>query len=342
MSGDFGIDVSAYNAITDWAAVRQGGTSWAWSKLTQGSYYANPLRQAQVQGARAAGLTTGGYHFGDPDASIADNTSGFVSIGQGLGVFAPGSMLPMLDIENSPSDGIVWTAAAANSFIPSWRDRVRQLTGIRKICVYSSQSWWATGFLTPDAWADADTYLCAARYGVAPGWVGWSHKRLAAHQYTDAATSAGITGGVDRSVIVNGFSLADLTLDVTKGNGMTEFIKDMNTPGRYARVDGGLVTGVDEATAHATMAAWPGTCTEMGLTKAQFDDMVAKSNALTGILPAVQALTVAVGNAPVGPGGPTLEAIQALMESVMDRTVATTAIGPSTETTTYKVNPPTA
>jgi len=74
--------------------------------------------------------------------------------------------------------------------------------------VYASQNWWLTGFLRPGDWADANTYLCAARYGVAAGNVGWTHPKLAFHQYTDAAQPF----ATDRSIMLAGFSLDQFTI----------------------------------------------------------------------------------------------------------------------------------
>lgn len=205
--GDAGVDVSGYNNVLDWGAVRTAGTGWAWSKATEATGYVNGRFVQQVQGARAAGLVAGAYHFADPRYSPAAQVQHFVDVARPQGAFSAGAMLPMLDMENEP--GVFsWAAGQANTYIRAFRDLLRQATGQNKLCVYASQSWWLTGFLQPDQWADGDVYLCAARYGVTAGNVGWTHPRLAAHQYTDASQPYAL----DRSVTVGGFTLGQLTI----------------------------------------------------------------------------------------------------------------------------------
>lgn len=210
---DYGIDVSGYNTITSWAAVRGVGNSWAWAKATQAGGYTNPLLASQMTAGRAAGVVMGAYHFPDPRVSVAANVAHFVAVAQPQGAFDAGAFIPMLDLENSAGDGILWTAAAANSFIPAFRDALRAATGQQLLCVYAAESWWANGFLTPGVWADDGVFLCAAQYTGQPGQLGWSHPRLAVHQYTDAAPTPGATKPTDRSVITAPWSLADLTIN---------------------------------------------------------------------------------------------------------------------------------
>jgi lysozyme len=166
----------------------------------------------QFAGSSAAGLITGAYHFPDPNVSVAANVSHFVSVAAPLGAFSDGAMLPMLDLEDSPNDGIAWNAASANGFVPAFRDALRAATGQPKLCVYAPQSWWAGGMMRPGDWADDNIYLCASRYEVAPGDVGWSHPRLAVHQYTNAAPTPGSAGPTDRSVTVGAFDATALTI----------------------------------------------------------------------------------------------------------------------------------
>lgn len=209
---DYGIDVSSFNTITDWTKVQSAGNSWAWAKATQAGGYTNALFAGQMRSGRDAGLAMGAYHFPDPRVSVATNVQHFVQVAEPQGAFQNGAFLPMLDMENSPADGIAWSAQGANSFIAAFRDAIRAATGQQLLCVYASESWWASGFLTPAAWADDGVFLCAAQYTGIPGQLGWSHPRLAIHQYTDSAPTPGAQGLTDRSVTVGGWTLADLTI----------------------------------------------------------------------------------------------------------------------------------
>lgn len=209
---DYGIDVASFNTIEDWTRVRAAGNTWAWSKATQGSGYTNPLFASQMASGQAAGLAMGAYHFPDPRVSVATNVAHFVSIARARNAFAEGAFIPMLDLENSAAEGITWSAGGANGFIPAFRDQLRAATGQRLLCVYASESWWASGFLTPSVWADDGVFLAAAQYTGQPGQLGWSHPRLAVHQYTDQAPTPGAQGLTDRSVLVGSWTLADLTV----------------------------------------------------------------------------------------------------------------------------------
>lgn len=211
---DYGVDVSAYNTISNWSSVRTVN-SWAWAKATQGSGYTSSAFAAQMAGGQKAGVAMGAYHFPDPRVSVATNVAHFVSIARSSGAFAKGAFLPMLDMENSAGDGITWSAAGANGFIPAFRDALRSATGVQQLCVYGPESWWASGFLQPGRWADSNVFLCAAQYSGVPGQLGWSHPRLAVHQYTDAAPTPGAATPTDRSVILPPFTLSQLTIGGT-------------------------------------------------------------------------------------------------------------------------------
>lgn len=233
---DYGIDVSSFNSIASWSAVRAVPNTWTWCKATQGSGYTNPRFASQFTGAAAAGLAAGAYHFADPNVPVQANVDHFVSIAAPLGAFRAGAWLPMLDIENDTADGITWSGPVANAFIMSFRDRLRAATGVRQLCVYASQGWFSTGFLRPNDWADQDVFLCAARYGVSPGNVGWSHPRLAVHQYTDGTAQFGGTlYATDRSVILSPFTRDQLTIGgvspaiATPGDVMFEFVANGDT-----------------------------------------------------------------------------------------------------------------
>lgn len=70
----FGIDVASYQAGIDMTQVAAEGFAFAVVKQTQGSWYLNPARNQQLDGAIAAGLEVVQYHFmeaGDAQAQIA-------------------------------------------------------------------------------------------------------------------------------------------------------------------------------------------------------------------------------------------------------------------------------
>jgi GH25 family lysozyme M1 (1,4-beta-N-acetylmuramidase) len=315
---DYGIDVSAYNTITDWTAVRGAGNTWAWSKATQGGSYTNSLFASQMRSGLDADLRMGAYHFPDPNVSVAANVAHFVAVAGPAGAFEAGAMAPMLDVEDDPGDGITWTAAMANAFIPQFRDALRAATGQHLLVVYAPQSWWASGMLAPDSWADDEVFLCAARYGVAPGDVGWSHPRLAIHQYTDAAPTPGSAKPTDRSVTVGGWTLADLLVGGQEedmagfwfiGNQTTGDVALLYPNGDFVGVNGSNYSAVITANQipklDVPQEVWDDMRTRRANDRQAF---AAELAAVVGKQPAVQLDPTAVGQALATAEGPQIAA----------------------------------
>lgn len=58
-----GIDISSHNPNIDFGKVKDAGFTIVYIKATEGRTYVNPLMRSQYNGARAAGLNVGFYHF---------------------------------------------------------------------------------------------------------------------------------------------------------------------------------------------------------------------------------------------------------------------------------------
>src|ERR1700704_2322289 len=108
-----GIDVSHYQGTIDWAQVAQAGKTFAFIKATEGTSEADPQFQANWNGAKAAGLLRGAYHFYQPGDDPQQQAGYFLNAVQP----GPGDLPAVLDIELSgkPSEivaGIwVWLIA---------------------------------------------------------------------------------------------------------------------------------------------------------------------------------------------------------------------------------------
>lgn len=209
---DYGIDVSKWTTVRDWAAVRGNDIVFSSVKTTQGDYYVSSTAADQVNGSRGAGIVTGGYHFADPNVPVAGNLAQFVSQSRPLGLFEQGAFLPMLDIEDSPTDHIKWTADLANQFVASYIAGLRGDTGIEPVAVYANLGFWRD-VLRPDEWADDGVFLWLALYNGDPGNTGgYTHRRLAIHQHTSQGNVPGVDGFADRNVTVGGFTVQALTI----------------------------------------------------------------------------------------------------------------------------------
>lgn len=194
---DYGIDVSSWQgSAIDWHAVRAHNITYNSVKLTEGTTYTNPLATSQVDGARSAGIATGGYHYARPD-DVAGQVDHFAASLAARGLLDRGSLWPMLDVEH---DGFGDPDGFTAEFISRFRDR----TGA-PLLVYANQHWF-TRLLHPDEWADESVLLWVAQYNDNPGHPDYAHPRLAIHQHGNQGHVDGISGHVDLDVTVNGRS----------------------------------------------------------------------------------------------------------------------------------------
>lgn len=213
------IDISGYNAVTDWNAVRANGIVGASIKVSQQVNYLNPLCGVQAAGARAAGVAPGGYHFGDPRVSAADQARYFVEHASPHGLFDDDALAPMYDAENWEGGGLVWPSPKVlNDHIAEHIRVVREETGVRRHLVYGSLSWWGS-WIDPDLWADDDVLLWIAVYNGDPGNLqGWDHPNDVLHQHTSSGIVPGIPGQVDKNVTLRGRRIGDLVIKQQEDN----------------------------------------------------------------------------------------------------------------------------
>jgi lysozyme len=58
-----GVDVSKYQGDIDWRSAREAGVDFAFIKATEGGNHADDKFMQNWQGAKAAGIPRGAYHF---------------------------------------------------------------------------------------------------------------------------------------------------------------------------------------------------------------------------------------------------------------------------------------
>lgn len=185
-----GIDVSHYQGTVDWAQVAGAGMAFAFAKATQGATYVDPLFAQNWQGARAAGLLCGAYHFFQPGDDPAAQAAHFLSV-LGAPPAVTGSLPPVLDVESLGSQ----TAAEVVQGVATWLVAVEAGTGCTPI-VYTSPNFWAQLGTT----AFGGYPLWVAQYGVSTprlpaGWTAWTF-----WQSSQSGQVAGVAGAVDLDV----------------------------------------------------------------------------------------------------------------------------------------------
>jgi GH25 family lysozyme M1 (1,4-beta-N-acetylmuramidase) len=204
-----GIDVANFQhpngAAIDWNAVAASGRRYALVKATEGPIgtsctgptYTNPYFRSDYDGAGAAGMWRGAYHFAHPRLPITtadDEAQQFFSVAGAPGVSR--ELPPVLDLEQtcglSPADTVAWTR--------EWLQRVKALTGERPI-IYTGFNFWQTALGGDTSLANAGYPLWMARYQAsAPqplpgGWVSWAF-----WQWTSSGSVPGIAATTDLDV----------------------------------------------------------------------------------------------------------------------------------------------
>jgi lysozyme len=90
-----GIDVSKYQGAIDWQAAAKGGVRFAYIKATEGGDRADEMFETNWNGARAAGIPTGAYHFYYFCRPVQDQINWFKTHVPP----APDALPPVLDME---------------------------------------------------------------------------------------------------------------------------------------------------------------------------------------------------------------------------------------------------
>jgi GH25 family lysozyme M1 (1,4-beta-N-acetylmuramidase) len=197
---EFGIDISHFNHVDDWHAVRGNNITFTSVKVTESTAFTDKTAGGHVSGARAVGIHAGGYHLAR-NTDVAQQVTHFAAQLTAHGLLGHGSLAPTLDME------VDALRSTANAFVGDFMRRLRKVTGVRKVLVYANLDWW-THVMKPGEWIDGDMALWIAHYNGDPGHPGWQHPQLALHQHSNKGNVPGIPAHVDRDATVGSHSVA--------------------------------------------------------------------------------------------------------------------------------------
>ncbi|MEW4371745.1 GH25 family lysozyme [Paenibacillus kandeliae] len=193
-----GIDVSHYQGAIDWHKVKAAGKVFVFVKASQGANSQDETFSSNVQGARAAGLLVGAYHFltATSVAAAQAEAAHFISVVQSVGSLA----LPfVMDYENNPSNV---DRATINEVALAFLQHVERLSG-RKPLVYTGNAF---GQNFDAALGTYDLWIARYSNGMSPedttAWKQWTF-----WQYSDAGQVDGISGTVDLNQFHGGLEL---------------------------------------------------------------------------------------------------------------------------------------
>lgn len=182
-----GLDVSKHQSVIDWKAVYAAGYRFAIIKATEGRSYVDPFFELNYDGARAAGLTVGVYHFWwverDPKAQAAHLAKTYQ--------FKPGDLPPSLDVEQEHD----LEPAEVNERLQLLIDETKRLFGVTPL-IYSSHRVYKEWGLK----VGGECPFWMVRWGADPllvkPWTDWK-----IWQTGPAQGVPGIRGPVDRNLM---------------------------------------------------------------------------------------------------------------------------------------------
>jgi lysozyme len=166
-----GIDVSHWNGAVNWQTAKAAGAAFAYLKATQGLSYKDETYRPNNDGALAAGVLRGAYHFYDYRQYGAPQARWF----WGVIKSAPGELPPVMDLE------LYWTPyPSGKNLLAATKDFITELDSLsgRKTMLYTNPAMIQLWGTIPQ-WL-MDHPLFVAHYGVTqpsfrpwPDWTIW-------------------------------------------------------------------------------------------------------------------------------------------------------------------------
>jgi lysozyme len=188
-----GIDVSKFQGDIDWNKVADSGVQFAWIKASEGGDRLDQRFQANWEGAKAAGVPHGAYHFVYWCRPPMEEMANFE---QNAPVEAD-ALPPVLDVEATPTSKtckIHLTQDGAIAQMKVMLEEMERHYGKRPV-IYTTVDFYEAiladgAFMDYPIWVRSTKYHPSVRYGSRP-WTFW--------QYQSDAHVAGIGPKVDRN-----------------------------------------------------------------------------------------------------------------------------------------------
>lgn len=220
-----GVDVSVHQGAINWTSVKNAGIDFAFTKATEGVDFIDSRFAQNMNGASAAGIPIGPYHFARPNSfntnplDAANEANDFVDA---IAPYyaTPGKFLrPVLDVEVLP--GVANNKAFLSEWVRDFAAVVQARLGLEPI-IYTNtnyaQTYLEADLASFDLWLARWTYNpnvlpTSSSTGIWSDWLFW--------QWSDNWTVSGISTAVDGNIF-----------DGTE-NDLKRHIVGANTPGDY-------------------------------------------------------------------------------------------------------------
>lgn len=195
----YGIDVSRYQKEIDWEEVsRDSRVTFVYLKATESTGLVDRTYARNLRGARQAGLPVGVYHFFSP------TTPSHLQLANFLGTVDPRTqdLIPIVDVELAPrrKSQVAPFLRRLRAFV----DGVEKHFGCKPM-IYTSQNFYITYL----AGKFLDCPFMFARYAEDIPEVP-DDVRFLVWQFTASGSIRGIEGDVDRSCLMNPYTVDDI------------------------------------------------------------------------------------------------------------------------------------
>lgn len=194
-----GIDVSHYQGSINWREVaKERNILYAYIKATEGTNLVDNTYHTNLRGARKAGLRVGAYHFFNPNANAREQFRNFSTVVK----LKEQDLIPIIDIEHR-----------GKSPLPEFRNRLKQFLqmverhyGVRPI-LYTSRDFYNKYLSGPFTHYK---YMIARYHPDIPQLC--DNAAFVMWQYSATSRIRGIRGNVDRSCMMDNYTLSDILI----------------------------------------------------------------------------------------------------------------------------------
>jgi lysozyme len=185
------IDVSVHQGSINWEAVAADGVQGVLIKATEGVGFQDANLTPNAEGAAAAGIKVGYYHYARPETgnTALAEVSSFLAAIDGL----PVSLPLVLDVEDKASQ---LGAAKLTDWAYTWLTEVQIRSGHR-VMLYTGASF-ARSYLGSKL---AEFPLWVAHYGATTPMANSTWDKWAVFQYSETGKVSGIAGNVDMNEV---------------------------------------------------------------------------------------------------------------------------------------------
>ncbi len=188
-----GIDVSKYQGDIDWSRVKRSGVKFAWIKATEGADHLDSKFRQNWDGARAAGIPRGAYHFVWWCRKPHEEINWFK---QHVPV-DPLALPPVLDVEVTPTSKTCKRTLHRDEVLRDMREMLLDMErhyGKRPV-IYVTVDFYA-GIMHPNEFSDYNVWVRSTKHAPEAPYPG---RRWTFWQYQSDGYVDGVKGKTDKN-----------------------------------------------------------------------------------------------------------------------------------------------